>query len=172
MLLTSGDAPFCSSSRTMFRWPMKAATWMGVKPDWNQEENIHLLVGGRTSVMDWMEAPYLTSSSITFTRFFLQAMCSGVKPFCHVGTVKDEQPGHVEQIYLLSVVICVSYQSPGVGVGPLVQQQLGDPEVTAVRRHVERRQVVQRDVVHRGLVLQEVLDAFDVVALSRHVERG
>lgn len=33
MLLTSGEAPFCSSSRTMFRWPMKAATWMGVNPD-------------------------------------------------------------------------------------------------------------------------------------------
>lgn len=36
---------------------------------------------GHTSVMAWMEAPYLTSSSITFTRFFLQAMWSGVKPF-------------------------------------------------------------------------------------------
>jgi len=39
-------------------------------------------------------------------------------------------------------------------------------------RHVERRQVVQRDIVHRSLVLQEVFDAFNVVALSRHVERG
>lgn len=35
-----------------------------------------------TSVTAWMEAPYFTSSSITLTRFFLQAMCRGVKPFC------------------------------------------------------------------------------------------
>lgn len=33
MLRTSGDAPFCSRSKTMLRWPMKAATWMGVRPD-------------------------------------------------------------------------------------------------------------------------------------------
>lgn len=33
MLRTSGEAPFCSSNRTMLRWPMKAATWMGVSPD-------------------------------------------------------------------------------------------------------------------------------------------
>lgn len=36
-----------------------------------------------TSVIAWMEAPYLTRSSITFTRFFLQAMWRGVKPFWH-----------------------------------------------------------------------------------------
>lgn len=45
MLLTSAEAPFCSRSRTMFRWPMKAATWMGVRPDWtrrkqNRDDNI------------------------------------------------------------------------------------------------------------------------------------
>lgn len=35
-----------------------------------------------TSVIAWIEAPYFTSSSMTLMRFFLQAMCSGVKPFC------------------------------------------------------------------------------------------
>ena len=35
-----------------------------------------------TSVTAWMEAPYFTSSSMTLMRFFLQAMCRGVKPFC------------------------------------------------------------------------------------------
>ena len=44
--------------------------YRGIGPAW-----------GLTSVMAWMEAPYFTSSSMTFTRFFLQAMCSGVKPF-------------------------------------------------------------------------------------------
>lgn len=34
-----------------------------------------------TSVIAWMEAPYLTKSSITFTLFFLQAIWRGVKPF-------------------------------------------------------------------------------------------
>ena len=40
-----------------------------------------------TSVIAWIEAPYFTSSSMTLMRFFLQAMCSGVKPFC----AKDNQ---------------------------------------------------------------------------------
>lgn len=35
-----------------------------------------------TSVIAWIEAPYFTRSSMTLMRFFLQAMCSGVKPFC------------------------------------------------------------------------------------------
>ena len=33
MLVTSGEAPFCSRRRTMFKWPMKAATCIGVRPD-------------------------------------------------------------------------------------------------------------------------------------------
>lgn len=36
----------------------------------------------RTSVTAWMDAPCLSRSSITFALFFLQAMWSGVKPFC------------------------------------------------------------------------------------------
>lgn len=36
----------------------------------------------RTSVTAWMEAPCFSSSSITLALFFLQAMWSGVKPFC------------------------------------------------------------------------------------------
>lgn len=36
----------------------------------------------RTSVTAWMDAPCLSRSSITLALFFLQAMWSGVKPFC------------------------------------------------------------------------------------------
>lgn len=32
-LVVLGDAPWCVSACTMFSWPIKAATWMGVKPD-------------------------------------------------------------------------------------------------------------------------------------------
>jgi len=63
-----------------------------------------------------------------------------------------------------------SYQCPGVGVCPLVQQQLGDAVVSAVRGHVQGGQVVQRDVVDGRLVLQQVLHTLHVVALGRHVE--
>jgi len=33
MLVTSGEAPFCSRRRTMFKWPINAATCIGVRPD-------------------------------------------------------------------------------------------------------------------------------------------
>lgn len=32
-LVVLGDAPWCMRAWTMFSWPMKAATWMGVRPD-------------------------------------------------------------------------------------------------------------------------------------------
>lgn len=120
-----------------------------------------------------MEAPYLTSSSITFTLFFLQAMCSGVKPFCEENKremhVKDEE--HKDFYWLKIMDVCVSYQRPGVGVGPLVQQQFGDSVVTTVSRHVQRCQVIQRDIINRSLVLQQVFNTLNVVALGGHVQR-
>lgn len=64
------------------------------------------------------------------------------------------------------------YQGPGIGVGPLVQEQFGDPVVAAVSGHMQRCQVIQRDIVDGSLVLQKVLDTFHVVALCRHVKRG
>jgi len=33
ILQTSGEAPFCSSRRTILRCPMNAETWIGVRPD-------------------------------------------------------------------------------------------------------------------------------------------
>lgn len=67
---------------------------------------------------------------------------------------------------------CGAHQCPGVGICPLVQQQLGDPVVSTVGGHVERRQVVQSHIVHRSLMLQQVLDTVNVVPLRPHVERG
>lgn len=126
--------------------------------------------------MAWMEAPYLTSSSITFTRFFLQAMCSGVKPFCGANTVNRDLQVHVDRLgsffHSWVHVFFLTYQCPGVRVGPFVQQQFGDSVVTAVSRHVQRCQVVQRDVINRSLVLQKVFDALNVVTLCCHVQRG
>lgn len=43
--------------------------------------------------------------------------------------------------------------------------------MAAVGRHVQRRQVVQRYIVHRSLVVQQVLHALHMVALRRHVQR-
>lgn len=51
MLRTSGDAPLCSRSKTMLRWPMKAATWIGVRPDWTD--------GGRKMSMKCKSVPCL-----------------------------------------------------------------------------------------------------------------
>lgn len=63
------------------------------------------------------------------------------------------------------------YQGPGIRIGPLVQEELGDAVVAAVCGDVEGRQVVQRDVVHRRLVLQQVLHTLHVVPLRGHVQR-
>ena len=47
--------------------------------------NIHVVqnVSKITSVVDSIRAPYRSNSSITLIRFFLQATCNGVKPFCN-----------------------------------------------------------------------------------------
>lgn len=72
----------------------------------------------------------------------------------------------------LHVYMCASpYQSSDVGIGLLVQQELGDSVVAAVSRDVQRCEVVQCDVIDRGLVLQQELQALDVVSLGRHVQR-
>lgn len=65
-----------------------------------------------------------------------------------------------------------THQGAGVGIGPLVQQQLGDTVVAAVRCHVQCCQVVQCDIIHRRLVLQQVLDTLDMVSLGCHVQGG
>lgn len=63
------------------------------------------------------------------------------------------------------------YQSLGVWVGFLVHDELGHLVVTTVGSDVQRRQVVVGDVVHRHVVLEQELDAVQVVPLSCHVER-
>lgn len=67
--------------------------------------------------------------------------------------------------------VCATDQCSGVGFGALVQQDFGHAVVPAVCRHVERREVVQSDVVDLCVVLKELLDAVHVVALRRHVDR-
>jgi len=63
------------------------------------------------------------------------------------------------------------HQCLGVGVGLLVHDDLRHLVVPAVGGHVQRRQVVVGYVVHGNLVVQQQLDAVEVVALRRHVER-
>lgn len=63
------------------------------------------------------------------------------------------------------------HQCLGVGVGLLVHDDLRHLVVAAVGGHVQRRQVVVGDVVHGHVVVQQQLDAVEVVALRRHVER-
>lgn len=67
-----------------------------------------------TSVIAWIEAPYFTSSSMTLMRFFLQAMCSGVKPFC----AKDNQ---------------VSWKHAETS---LTQLHAGTPQAVMLHRHI------------------------------------
>lgn len=62
------------------------------------------------------------------------------------------------------------HQCLGVGVGLLVHDDLCHLVVAAVGGHVQRRQVVVGHVVHGNLMVQQQLDAVEVVALSRHVE--
>lgn len=65
-----------------------------------------------------------------------------------------------------------TYQRSDVGVGLLVQKKLRDSVVATVSCNVQCREVVQRDVVNRRLMLQQQLHAFYVVPLGWHVQRG
>lgn len=38
-LVVLGDAPWCISCDTIFTCPMKAATWIGVRPDWKTDQS-------------------------------------------------------------------------------------------------------------------------------------
>lgn len=67
--------------------------------------------------------------------------------------------------------VFVLYQRPGVGVGPLVQQQFGDSVMTTMCCHMQCCQVVECDVINWCLMLQKMFDAFNMVTLCRHVER-
>lgn len=63
------------------------------------------------------------------------------------------------------------YQGLGIGVGLLVHDELRHLVVATVGSNVERRQVVVGDVVHRHVMLEQKLDAVQVVPLSGHVQR-
>lgn len=65
-----------------------------------------------------------------------------------------------------------TYQRSDVGIGLFVQQKLCDSVVATVSCNVQCREVVQRDIINRRLMLQQQLHAFDVVTLGRHVQRG
>ncbi len=62
------------------------------------------------------------------------------------------------------------HQCFGVGVGLLVHDDLCHLVMPAVGGHVQRRQVVVGNVVHGRVVVQQQLDAVEVVTLRRHVE--
>lgn len=62
------------------------------------------------------------------------------------------------------------HQCLGVGVGLFVHDDLCHLVMPTVGGHVQRRQVVIGHVVHGHLVVQQQLDAVEVVALRRHVE--
>lgn len=64
------------------------------------------------------------------------------------------------------------YQGTSIGICSLVQEELGDTIVATVRSHMEGSQVIQRDIIHRSFVLQEMFDTFHMVPLGRHVKWG
>ena len=70
-----------------------------------------------------------------------------------------------------SVAVFGPHQRAGVGLRPLVQQHFSHAVVAAVRRYMQRGQVVQRDVIDLRVVLQQLANAVQVIPLSRHVDR-
>lgn len=62
------------------------------------------------------------------------------------------------------------YQGTSIGICSLVQKEFGDTIVATVCSHMEGSQVIQRDIVHRSFVLQEVFDTLHMVPLGRHVK--
>lgn len=80
---------------------------------------------------------------------------------------REHSPSPLPQPYLP----LLTYQGSGVGLGPLLHQQLGHSVVPAVCGHMQWCQVVQGDVINLGAVLQEQADAVQVVTLCCHVDR-
>lgn len=63
-------------------------------------------------------------------------------------------------------MLVTTYQRSNVGIGLLVQQKLSDSVVATVGRDVQRREVVQRDIINGRLVLQQQFHTFYVVSLG------
>ena len=61
---------------------------------------------------------------------------------------------------------CKSVQRPTVRVSLAVKQKLGHARMTAVRGHVERGQIVDGHLVHRGLVVEEYAGCINMVTLN------
>lgn len=53
-LVVLGDAPWCISCDTIFTCPMKAATWIGVRPDWKtHQRSIKMLISTYLYKTSW-----------------------------------------------------------------------------------------------------------------------
>lgn len=63
-----------------------------------------------------------------------------------------------------------THQGFGIGVRFLVQEDLGDFVMPTVGSHVEGSQVVIGDVIHGHVMLEEKLDAVQVIPLCGHVQ--
>ncbi len=71
---------------------------------------------------------------------------------------------------LLLLNLFYPHQCFGVGVGLLVHDDLCHLVVSTVGSHMQRCQVVIGNIVHWHIVVQQQLDAVEVVTLRRHVE--
>lgn len=86
--------------------------------------------------------------------FFLQAICKGVKPFWGKKTAKDLINFYLKIKSRVGILnLSSADQRPGVGFAAFVQQYFGHAVMAAVCCHVQRGEVVQRDVIDLSVVL-------------------
>lgn len=71
---------------------------------------------------------------------------------------------------ILNINFLSSYQSLGIWIGLFVHKKLCHLVVTTVSSDVQSRQIVVGDIIHGHVMLQQELDAVQVVPLSSHVE--
>lgn len=95
----------------------------------------------------------------------------------YLGRRLDGRPVLQQEFHDLDAVLLAgdvkgreAVQSSRVRIGFSIEEQLGDPDVAAVRGNVERGQVVDRHLVHRCAMIQQHSRSIHVVSLRGHVQ--
>lgn len=94
----------------------------------------------------------------------------------YLGSRLDGRPMLQQKLHNLDAILLASdmerreaVQSPRVWIGLSIEQQLGDPDVAAVRGNVERGQIIDGHLVHWSTMIQQHSCSIHVVSLRCHV---
>lgn len=162
-----GEAPFWSRIFTILRWPINDATCKGVRPDCYEEEHRFAEWWRMTSVnINLSSFPLYLPQSLPL---MMQSVSEGdpshacgsfykqyVKEWSHSGGKNSKSAINFDRKIKSTVGflnLSSADQRPWVGFAAFVQQYFGHAVMAAVCCHVQRGEVVQRDVINLSVVL-------------------